>query len=80
MARTPAERLAFWSSLLTQVEDSLAAGIPVVSYTVDGQVINREPTEDWITAIELRIARLTQQTAGGITQARNRLQRQRNGT
>lgn len=78
MTRSTAERLVFWQTLLDRVEDGLAAGVPVVSYNVDGQVVNREPTEEWITAIELRIIRLQQQSSGGIASARNRLRRTRN--
>ena len=80
MARTASQRLAFWEELRDSVEDGLAAGVPVIAYTVDGQAVSKEPTEEWLTAIELRIARLRRESGDGLLSARNRLRRIRNVT
>ena len=42
MARSAAERLALFESIRDKVEGALASGAPVVSYTVDGQMVQKE--------------------------------------
>lgn len=75
MSRTHAQRLQYWEDLLTKVEDSLIAGVPVIAHTLDGQVISREPTEEWILAIEARIASMRRLTSGGLVASRNVMRR-----
>ena len=50
MARSAAERLALFESIRDKVEGALASGAPVVSYTVDGQMVQKEATRMSIPA------------------------------
>jgi hypothetical protein len=71
MARSPAQRLALFESIRDSVESALACGAPVVSYSLDGQVVTKEPTSTWLAELDARIADLRSQTSGGITSRRN---------
>ena len=71
MARSAAERLALFESIRDKVEGALASGAPVVSYTVDGQMVQKEATSTWLAELDARIADLRRQASGGIGRSRN---------
>jgi hypothetical protein len=59
MARSPSQRL------------QLLSGAPVVTYTVDGQTVSKEPTSVWLAELDSRIADLRRQSSGGLGASRN---------
>ena len=71
MARSAAERLALFESIRDKVEGALASGAPVVSYTVDGQMVQKEATSTWLAELDARIADLRRQASGGMSASRN---------
>ena len=71
MARSASERLAMYEDLRDRVETGLLAGSPIITYTVDGQMVQKEPTSTWLAELDARIADLRRQASGGITKARN---------
>ncbi len=71
MARSASERLALYEDLRDRVETGLLAGSPIITYTVDGQMVQKEPTSTWLAELDARIADLRRQASGGITKARN---------
>ncbi len=77
MARSASERLALYEDLRDRVEGALLAGSPVISYTVDGQMVQREATSTWLAELDARIADLRKQASGGIHSARNLVRFQR---
>lgn len=63
MPRSDSERLTFWLTLRDSIEDSIAAGAPVIRYRLqDGREVEREPTGAWLKEVEAIIARLTVST------------------
>ncbi|MFN6311258.1 MAG: hypothetical protein ACK46M_07390, partial [Planctomyces sp.] len=54
-----------------KVEGALASGAPVVSYTVDGQMVQKEATSTWLAELDARIADLRRQASGGMSRSRN---------
>lgn len=77
MARSPAQRLQLYEDLRDRVESALLAGSPVISYTVDGQMVQKEATSTWLAELDARIADLRKQASGGIHAARNLVRFQR---
>lgn len=77
MARTDSERLTFWRTLRDSIEDAVAAGVPVLRYTIDGREVEREPTGKWLNEVDSLIARLESRTsaASGTNRNRARLKR-----
>ena len=71
MARSAAQRLALYEDLRDRVETGLLAGSPIITYTVDGQMVQKEPTSTWLAELDARIADLRRQASGGIHKARN---------
>jgi hypothetical protein len=71
MARTASDRLVLFEQIRDKVEGALLSGSPVVSYSVDGQVVTKEPTSSWLSELDSRIADLRKQTTGGLASARN---------
>jgi hypothetical protein len=71
MARSASERLALYEDLRDRVETGLLAGSPIITYTVDGQMVQKEPTSTWLAELDARISDLRRQASGGITKARN---------
>jgi hypothetical protein len=71
MARSPAERLALFEQLRDKVEGALLTGAPVVSYSLDGQMVTKEPTSTWLAELDARIADLRRQASGGLSASRN---------
>lgn len=71
MARTASERLALYEGIRDKVESALLGGAPVVSYTLDGQLVQREATSTWLAELDSRIADLRRQASGGVFGARN---------
>lgn len=71
MARSAADRLALFEGIRDKVEGALLSGAPVVSYTVDGQMVQKEPTSTWLAELDARIADLRRQANGGIARSRN---------
>ncbi len=71
MARTASDRLALYEQIRDKVEGALLSGSPVVSYSVDGQVVTKEPTSSWLAELDSRIADLRRQTTGGLAAGRN---------
>lgn len=72
MARSASERLALYESIRDKVESALLSGAPVISYSLDGQTVTKEPTSSWLAELDARIADLRKQTgSGGFSAARN---------
>jgi len=71
MARSPAERLALFEQLRDKVEGALLSGAPVVSYSLDGQMVTKEPTSTWLAELDARIADLRRQAGSGLAASRN---------
>jgi hypothetical protein len=71
MARSASERLELFENLRDRVESALLAGAPVVTYTVDGQTVQKEPTSTWLAELDARIADLRRQASGGLGRSRN---------
>ena len=71
MARSPAERLALFEQLRDKVEGALLSGAPVVSYSLDGQMVTKEPTSTWLAELDARIADLRRQAGAGLSASRN---------
>lgn len=73
MARSASERLALYESIRDKVESALLSGAPVISYSLDGQTVTKEPTSSWLAELDARIADLRKQTAErlGFSAARN---------
>lgn len=71
MARSPSERLALFESIRDKVESALACGSPVVSYSIDGQSVTKEPTSSWLAELDARIADLRSQAGTGLAGRRN---------
>ena len=76
-ARSASERLALYEDLRDRVETGLLAGAPVITYTVDGQMVQKEPTSTWLAELDARISDLRRQASGGIHAARNLVRFQR---
>jgi hypothetical protein len=77
MAKTAAQRLALFEDIRDKVESALAAGAPVVSYSVDGQTVQKEPTSAWLAELDARIADLRSQAGAGLPGRRNLVRFQR---
>ena len=60
-----------YESIRDKVESALLGGAPVVAYTLDGQMVQKEPTSEWLAELDARIADLRRQASGGIHGARN---------
>lgn len=71
MARSPSERLSLFENIRDKVESALASGSPVVSYSVDGQMVQKEPTSTWLAELDARIADLRSQAGTGLAGRRN---------
>ena len=71
MARSATERLALYEGIRDKGESALLGGAPVVAYTLDGQMVQKEPTSEWLAELDARIADLRRQASGGIHGARN---------
>lgn len=71
MARSASERLALFERIRDKVEEALACGSPVVSYSIDGQVVQKEPTSTWLAELDARIADLRSQAGTGLAGRRN---------
>ena len=71
MARSPSQRLQLFEELRDRVESGLLSGAPVVTYTVDGQTVSKEPTSVWLAELDNRIADLRRQSSGGLGASRN---------
>lgn len=71
MARSPSERLTLFENIRDKVESALASGSPVVSYSVDGQMVQKEPTSTWLAELDARIADLRSQAGTGLAGRRN---------
>jgi hypothetical protein len=71
MARSAADRLALFERIRDKVEEALACGAPVVSYSVDGQMVQKEPTSTWLAELDARIADLRSQAGSGLAGRRN---------
>ena len=71
MARSPSQRLQLFEELRDRVESGLLSGAPVVTYTVDGQTVSKEPTSVWLAELDSRIADLRRQSSGGLGASRN---------
>lgn len=77
MARSASERLELYLNVRDKVEDALlCGGSPVVTYTVDGQTVQKEATSTWLAELDARIADLRKQAQGGLSAARNRVRMQ----
>jgi len=79
MARSSSERLALFESLRDRVESALLSGAPVVTYTVDGQTVQKEPTSTWLAELDARIADLRRMSSGGLASGRNFVRFTNNG-
>lgn len=77
MARSASERLALFERIRDKVEEALACGSPVVSYSVDGQTVQKEPTSTWLAELDARIADLRSQAGTGFAGRRNLVRFQR---
>jgi hypothetical protein len=42
-----------------------------VSYSLDGQMVTKEPTSTWLAELDARIADLRRQASGGLSASRN---------
>ena len=71
MVRSASERLALYEGIRDKVESALLGGAPVVSYTLDGQLVQKEATSTWLAELDARIADLRRQASGGVFAARN---------
>jgi hypothetical protein len=71
MARTASERLALYESIRDKVEGALMSGAPIVSYTLDGQMVQKEATSAWLAELDSRIADLRRQAGTGLMASRN---------
>jgi hypothetical protein len=71
MARSASERLTLFENIRDKVESALACGSPVVSYSVDGQMVQKEPTSTWLAELDARIADLRSQAGTGLAGRRN---------
>lgn len=77
MARSPSQRLALFEDLRDRVESALLAGAPIVQYTVDGQVVTKEPTSTWLAELDARISDLRSQAGTGFAGRKNLVRFQR---
>lgn len=71
MARSASQRLALFEALRDKVEEGLLCGAPIISTSIDGQVIQKEPTSAWLAELDARIADLRRQSSGGLAASRN---------
>lgn len=71
MARSASERLTLFENLRDKVESALLAGAPIVSYSVDGQIVTKEPTSSWLAELDARIADLRSQSGTGLAGRKN---------
>lgn len=71
MARSASQRLALFETIRDKVESALLSGAPVVSYSIDGQTVQKEATSTWLAELDARIAELRRQSSGGIAAGRN---------
>lgn len=71
MARSPQERLTLFENIRDKVESALLSGAPVVSYSMDGQTVQKEATSSWLAELDARIADLRSQAGTGLAGRRN---------
>jgi hypothetical protein len=71
MARSSSERLTLFENLRDKVESALLAGAPVISYSVDGQTVTKEPTSAWLAELDARIGELRSLAATGLAGRKN---------